>query len=45
MTTFSLDDIMAICMTDKMQNMPKAAELKTANIPLINTAAKIIKKV
>lgn len=41
MTTFSLEEIMAICMTDNIQNIPNAAELTMANMPLIKMAAKI----
>lgn len=45
MTTFSLEEIMAICMTDNIQNIPNAAELTMANMPLIKMAAKIKYKI
>lgn len=36
-TTLSLEEIIAICITDKIQNNPKHVQLIAANIPLIYT--------
>lgn len=42
MTTFSREDIIAICITDNMQNMPKTQQHNIAKIPLMKMAAKNI---
>lgn len=44
MTTLSRDEIIAICITERMQNRPKATQLRMAKMPLIKMAAENLRK-